>query len=57
VDQSGAKNAMAKLTTGAVATIRQRRAAGERLKAIAVDFGVSDRAISKIALGRRWISS
>ena len=32
------------------------RAGGEPLKSIAEDFGVSDRAISKIALGQRWRS-
>lgn len=29
---------------------------GERLKTIAMDFNVTDRTISKIALGHRWVS-
>ena len=53
-DQNGAKNAMSKLTEKAVREIRRRRAAGEKLRSIASDFGISDRAISKIALGQRW---
>lgn len=53
-DQNGERNAMAKLTAKAVREIRRRRKAGERLKVIAVDFGVSDRTVSKIALGQRW---
>ena len=56
VDQNGTRNAMAKLTEANVAEIRRRRAAGERLKEIAADYGVSDRAVSKIALGQRWTS-
>lgn len=34
--------------------IRQRRSTGESLGTIAVDFGVSKNAISKIARGERW---
>ena len=55
-EQDGEANAMAKLRAGAVREIRRRRAGGEPLKSIAEDFGVSDRAISKIALGQRWRS-
>ena len=54
LDQHGTRNAMAKLTDKAVREIRRRRAAGEALKSIAADFGVSDRTISKIARGDRW---
>lgn len=54
LNQYGTKNAMAKLTDAAVREIRRRRKSGERLKTIAADFGVSDRAVSKIALGQRW---
>lgn len=54
--QDGEKNDMAKLTEKAVREIRRRRAAGERLKSIAADFGVSDRTVSKIARGERWRS-
>lgn len=53
-DRCGERNAMAKLTTEQVAEIRQRRASGKPLKAIAADFGVSDRTVSKIARGSRW---
>lgn len=52
--QKGAANVMAKLTPEKVAEIRRRRATGERLKTIAADYDVSDRAISKVALGHRW---
>lgn len=52
--QEGEANAMSKLTEKAVREIRRRRAAGERLKTIAEAFGVSDRAVSKIARGDRW---
>lgn len=55
-DQDGEKNDMAKLTAKAVREIRRRRNAGERLKVIAADFGVSDRTVSKIARGERWRS-
>lgn len=56
MNQDGERNHEAKLTAAQVKTIRERRSAGERLKVIAADFGVSDRSISKIALGRRWRS-
>jgi len=49
-------NNNAKLTVRTVAAIRTRRAAGESLKSIAMDFQVSDRTVSKIALGQRWAS-
>lgn len=52
--QDGALNNQAKLTPAFVAEIRQRRAAGEPLKSIALSFNVSDRTISKIARGQRW---
>jgi len=45
---------MAKLTNAQAAEIRARRATGERLKVIAQDYGVTDRTVSKIALGRSW---
>lgn len=56
VDQNGEKNPAAKLTAAQVNEIRLRRSRGERLKSIAADYGVTDRAISKIALGQRWAS-
>lgn len=55
LSQKGSANVMAKLTPEKAATIRSRRAAGESLKAIAADFGVSDKTVSKIALGQRWV--
>lgn len=54
--QDGESNDMAKLTEKTVREIRRRRAAGEKLKSIAKDFGVSDKNVSKISLGQRWIS-
>lgn len=56
LDQGGTKNAMAKLTPEAVDDIRKRRVAGERLRSIAKSHGISDRTVSKIALGLRWAS-
>jgi hypothetical protein len=53
-NEDGERNPAAKLTDEAVADIRRRRAAGEPLKSIASDHGVSDRTISKIARWQRW---
>ena len=53
--QHGEANSMAKLTAEQVAEIRIRRKSGERLKTIAQDYGITDRAVSKIALGQRWV--
>lgn len=53
-EQRGEANDMAKLTVKAVREIRRRRAAGESLRSIGTDFGVSFQAISKICLGDRW---
>ncbi len=54
MSQKGAKNNAAKLTAAQVAEIRSRRLSGDPLKAIATDYGISDRTVSKIALRRRW---
>ena len=54
LDQNGTKNAMSKLTEKAVREIRRRRKAGEKLKSIAMDFEISEQAVSKIARGERW---
>lgn len=54
--QTGSTNHQAKLTEPQVLEIRKRRASGERLGAIASDYGVSDRTISKICLMQRWTS-
>lgn len=56
LDQNGERNSMAKLTALDIPLIRKRRAAGEKLNAIAADFNVSDRTISKVARGDRWAS-
>lgn len=53
--QHGEANPAAKLRRQDVEQIRMRRTAGERLKTIARDFGISDRTVSKIMLRRRWI--
>jgi hypothetical protein len=50
----GETNGRAKLTEPDVAQIRARRANGERLKAIASDFNVSDVLVSLIARGKNW---
>lgn len=52
--QNGTLNLMAKLEPSQIATIRRRRAAGERLISIASDFGISFQEVSKIARGERW---
>ncbi|MGB8687142.1 MAG: HNH endonuclease [Microcoleus sp.] len=54
LEQSGEKNLMAKLTIEDVVEIRRRRLNGELLKAIAEDYGVSFKTISKIGLNQRW---
>ena len=45
---------LAKLTADAAADIRTRRAAGETLKALAAEFGVSTGAIWFVAAGWTW---
>lgn len=52
----GERNPMSKLTEGDVKAIRQRRANGDLLKAIAADFGVSTSHVSSLVSGRRWKS-
>lgn len=53
LDQFGTANAMAKLTTDQVQEIRRRRALGEKLTSIAVDYPVRMQQISKIYRGDR----
>lgn len=53
MSQVGERNNNSKLSDQDVEVIRARRATGEKLKAIAADFGVSDRQVSRIALGLR----
>jgi hypothetical protein len=54
-DQSGEKGSAAKLTWEIVAEIRQRYAAGGvSVRALAVDYGVSGRAVHKLLTGQTW---
>ncbi len=53
-EQNGEKNKMAKLNDKAVREIRRRRKAGEKLTAIAEDFGICFQTVSDIARGKRW---
>lgn len=57
LNQNGERNHRTKLSQSQVLEIRRRREAGERLKSIAADFGISDRTASKIARGDRWAST
>jgi hypothetical protein len=50
----GEKHVAAKLTDEKVAEIRRGRRAGEKLKALAVRFGVSKATIEGICKGRTW---
>ena len=54
VNQKGEANNMAKLTPEQVIEIQRRRAAGEKLIVIALDFPVTEKAISKIGRGINW---
>ncbi len=50
----GAKNTQAKLTAENVAAIREARARGESLKALAARYQVAESCISRVAAGKRW---
>jgi len=50
----GERNGHAKLTAEQVVDIRRRRAAGERRKDLAAEFGVSGAAITRVANGEGW---
>ena len=52
--RSGETHPQAKLTESVVSEIKRRLRAGERQKAIALDYGVVVSAISAIACGRAW---
>jgi hypothetical protein len=54
VGASGERNGQAKITADIVRTMRQRRANGEKLAAIARDFGVSFGLVSVICLRKSW---
>lgn len=45
---------MSKLTDLEVEAIKRRRAAGETLRRIGADFGVSEATVSLIARGKTW---
>jgi hypothetical protein len=50
----GARNGMAKLSPEDVRQIYERAHAGERQRVIAADYGIGERAVSKIKTGIRW---
>jgi hypothetical protein len=50
----GERNARAKLTEGDVRVIRQRRAAGEVLRTIAADYGITMASVCSIARRQTW---
>jgi hypothetical protein len=52
-DQRGERNPAVKLTDKQVADIRQRRVRGELVRVLAVEFGVGEAQISRIANGLR----
>ena len=52
--RSGERHPQAKLTEPVVSEIKRRLRAGEKQKAIALDYGVVVSAISAIACGRAW---
>lgn len=51
---AGVKNGRAKLVEADVLVIRHRIAAGEMLRAIATDYGVSEGVVNHIKDGRSW---
>lgn len=51
---AGESHYKSRLTTEVVIEIRRRLAAGERVKVIAIDTGVSARSISDIKNGKTW---
>jgi hypothetical protein len=53
----GAKNPNAKINEKQMLEIRRRRKAGEKLRAIAGDYGICISAVSRIADGTRWVRS
>lgn len=50
----GVNHPIAKLTQSKVSEIRRRRAAGETLKTISVDYGVCEATISYVCSGKVW---
>lgn len=54
-DNRGERHGMAKLDWSKVRSIRTRLAAGERQKALAVEYGVDQSVISTINTGKAWV--
>ncbi len=50
----GAAHGMAKLTVADVLEIRRRHAAGEIIRVLAAEFGVSCSAVEKLYAGETW---
>ncbi len=53
--QQGSRNHYAKLNEAKAALIRERLKAGERGRALAAEFGISESIVSEIKHGRRWL--
>jgi DNA invertase Pin-like site-specific DNA recombinase len=53
-DNRGSRHGMAKLTEADVPRIRERRAAGESVRAIATDLGVHDNTVYRVLRGSHW---
>lgn len=50
----GERNGNARLTDEKALEIRRRRAAGEKARVLALEFGVSDSLVCAVAAGRKW---
>jgi transcriptional regulator with XRE-family HTH domain len=50
----GERNGMSKLTQAEVVTIRERHAAGETRKALALEYGLAVSTIGRIVTGQKW---
>lgn len=56
-DRRGAGNPAARLSESDVRTMRERRAAGELVRVLATDFGISKRMVSLITTGKSWANA
>lgn len=56
-NQDGEKNSMVKVPSKEIPVILKKRANGEKLKAIAADYGISFQEVSKIVRGERRLIS
>ena len=52
--QLGEKNGRSKLTEVEVVTIRERHAAGETRKALALEYGLAVSSVGRIVTGQKW---